>query len=520
MVDATSILLFVVTILTGVFIWSRRTYVYWQRRRVKFVQPTHLLGNLKDVLKMQNSFALQLRDYYFNERFTREPLVGIYLFHQPALLLRDLQLVRQVLIEDFVNFSHRFSKCDGHQDKMGALNLFFARNPEWRDIRTKLAPVFTTAKMKQMFSLMEEIGYDLETYLAKLTKDMKHTGDGPIVQIKDICDLYNTDMIASIAFGLRTYSLRNTYRAQLCRHSHEMFYISFRRAIDLCLIFIVPKLVNLVRPKLFTAEHTEFLRNLVVSMLEDRRRYGGLRNDLIEVLLTFKMEAELNKDKSHFTHQQEYLVAQAATFQLAGIQTCASTLAFALYELARQPKLQERLHLEIRETIGKKEPPNSLNFERVEKMPYLSMVVEETLRKYPVVPFLERECTPLNKRRFVSFRPHAECMARRGMPVYISNLALHYDPQYWPNPEHFDPERFSPDHKKSHTPLSYLPFGAGPHHCIAQVLAQLQLKLGLIHFLNRHRVEVCDKTVDSIKFDKRYALLTQEGGIYLKLVEI
>lgn len=157
MVDSTSILLFVVTILTGVLVWSRRTYVYWQRRRVKFVQPTHLLGNLKDVLKMQNSFALQLRDFYYNERFTSEPLVGIYLFHQPALLLRDLQVIRSVLIEDFVNFSHRFSKCDVHQDKMGALNLFFARNPEWRDIRTKLAPVFTTAKMRQMFSLMEEV---------------------------------------------------------------------------------------------------------------------------------------------------------------------------------------------------------------------------------------------------------------------------------------------------------------------------------------------------------------------------
>lgn len=155
--DATTILLIVVTILTSVFVWSRRTYVYWQRRRVKFVQPTHILGNLKDVLKMQSSFAVELRDYYFCERFAKEPVVGIYLFHQPALLLRDLQVIRQVLVEDFVNFSHRFSKCDVHSDKMGALNLFFARNPEWRDIRTKLSPVFTKAKMKQMFSLMEEV---------------------------------------------------------------------------------------------------------------------------------------------------------------------------------------------------------------------------------------------------------------------------------------------------------------------------------------------------------------------------
>ncbi|XP_061402504.1 probable cytochrome P450 6v1 [Musca vetustissima] len=520
MVDATTILLIVVTILTAVFVWSRRTYVYWQRRRVKFVRPHHLLGNLKDVIKMQNSFALQLRDYYFNERFVREPLVGIYLFHQPALLLRDLQVIRQVLVEDFVNFSHRFSKCDRHQDKMGALNLFFARNPEWRDIRTKMSPVFSTGKLRQMFSLMEEIGYDLETYLAKLTKDMKrNNSDGPIVQIKDICDLYNTDMIASIAFGLKSYSLRNTMRSQLGGHSREMFVISYRRAVDLCLIFIIPKLVKFLRPQLFTSEHTEFIRRLVIGVLEDRERNGILRNDLIETLLTFKKEAELNPDKSHFAHQQEYLVAQAAVFQLAGIQTSSSTLAFALYELARQPKLQERLHLEITATLGDLNG-NELDYEHVERMTYLGMVVDETLRKYPIVPFLERECTPLNRKRFVSFRPNAECMARRGMPVYISNLALHYDPQYWPEPELFDPERFSPEQKKSHKPMTYLPFGAGPHQCIAQPFALLQVKLGLIHFLKHHRVECCDKTVNSIKFDKRYALLTQEGGIYLKLVEI
>lgn len=159
MVYSTNILLAIVTILTGVFIWSRRTYVYWQRRRVKFVQPTHLLGNLSRVLRLEESFALQLRRFYFDERFRNEPVVGIYLFHQPALLIRDLQLVRTVLVEDFVSFSNRFAKCDGRSDKMGALSLFLAKQPEWREIRTRLAPAFAGAKLKQMFSLMEEVSH-------------------------------------------------------------------------------------------------------------------------------------------------------------------------------------------------------------------------------------------------------------------------------------------------------------------------------------------------------------------------
>lgn len=526
MVYSTNILLGIVTILTAVFIWSRRTYVYWQRRRVKFVQPTHILGNLKKVLKLEESFALQLRRFYFDERFRNEPVVGIYLFHQPALLIRDLQLVRTVLIEDFVSFSNRFAKCDMRHDKMGSLNLFFARQPEWREIRTRLSPVFTGAKIKQMFSLMEEIGCDLEWYLKRLTRDIRR-GDaarGVTVSIKDVCDLYNTDMIASIAFGLRSYSLRNT-QSEIGSHCQDIFRPNVRRIIDFFVIFFLPKLVPLMRSKLFTEPHSEFLRRVIQLVIEERERGGDLRNDLIEMLLTLKKEADLQQDKSHFTHHQDFLAAQAASFEVAGIETCSSTMSFALYELAKQPLMQERLRREIRHAFavaaahGSHNAGPGLSYELIASMKYLDMVVEETLRMYPIVPLLERECTPINKKRFYSLRPHAECYARRGMPVFISNLAIHHDPKYWPEPERFDPERFNAENKSNQTPMSYLPFGAGPHNCIGLQIGQLQIKLGLIYFLRQHRVEFCDKTVEHISFDAKFALLASEHSIYLKVVD-
>ncbi|EDV95133.1 probable cytochrome P450 6v1 [Drosophila grimshawi] len=517
MVYSTNILLCIVTILTAVFIWSRRTYVYWQRRRVKFVKPTHLLGNLKRVLKLEESFAMQMRRFYFNERFRNEPVVGIYLFHQPALLIRDLQLVRTVLVEDFVSFSNRFAQCDLRRDKMGSLNLFFARQPEWRDIRTRLSPVFTGAKIKQMFSLMEEIGCDLEWYLKRLTRDMRR-GDadrGVVVSIKDVCDLYNTDMIASIAFGLRSYSLRNT-QSEIGSHCREIFRPNVRRMVDFFVIFFLPKLAPLLRCKLFTEPHSEFLRRVIQLVIEERERGGDLRNDLIEMLLTLKKEADLQQDKSHFTHNQDFLAAQAASFEVAGIATCSATLSFALYELAKQPLIQERLRREIRDAFN---AGPGLSYERIAGMHYLEMVVEETLRMYPIVPILERECTPINKKRFYSLRPHAECYARRGMPVFISNLAIQHDPQYWPEPDRFDPERFSAENKPKQTPMSYLPFGAGPHNCIGLHIGQLMIKLGLIYFLRQHRVEFCDKTVERISFDAKFALLASEHCIYLKIAD-
>lgn len=67
--------------------------------------------------------------------------------------------------------------------------------------------------------------------------------------------------------------------------------------------------------------------------------------------------------------------------------------------------------------------------------------------------------------------------------------------------------------------MSYLPFGAGPRNCIGLPICQLQIKLGLIYFLRQHRVEFCDKTVERITFDAKFALLASEHSIYLKVVD-
>lgn len=280
----------------------------------------------------------------------------------------------------------------------------------------------------------------MEWYLKRLTRDLRR-GDaaarGVTVSIKDVCDLYNTDMIASIAFGLRSYSLRNT-QSEIGSHCQEIFSPNMRRIIDFFVIFFLPKLVPLIRARLFTEPHSEFLRRVIQLVIEERERGGILRNDLIEMLLTLKKEADLQQDKSHFTHHQDFLAAQAASFEVAGIETCSSTMSFALYELAKQPLMQERLRREIRSAFaggedaqgGTSSPGTpSLSYERIAGMKYLDMVVEETLRMYPIVPLLERECSPINKKRFYSLRPHAECYARRGMPVFISNLAIHHDPK-------------------------------------------------------------------------------------------
>jgi cytochrome P450 family 6 len=169
-------------------------------------------------------------------------------------------------------------------------------------------------------------------------------------------------------------------------------------------------------------------------------------------------------------------VAQATQFFLAGFETTSSTISFALYELAINQDIQRKLRKEIRNVLSKFD--EEISYESLKEMEYLDMCVKgeknfvknflstyfilisETLRKYPVLPFLDR--------RNNADYPIAgsDVVLEKGTPIFISIWGLHFDPTYYPDPEKFDPMRFTEENVKSRPQFTYLPFGEGPRNCI------------------------------------------------------
>lgn len=88
------------------------------------------------------------------------------------------------------------------------------------------------------------------------------------------------------------------------------------------------------------------------------------------------------------------------------------------------------------------------------------MVVSETLRKYPTLPFLDRVANEDYK------IPNSDLVLKKGTPVFIPMTGIHNDPEYYPDPKKFDPERFSIENKGARVPFTYFPFGEGPRACI------------------------------------------------------
>jgi cytochrome P450 len=146
-----------------------------------------------------------------------------------------------------------------------------------------------------------------------------------------------------------------------------------------------------------------------------------------------------------------------------------------------------------------------LNYDLLQNLVYLDAVLSETLRKYPPLLVLARTSQKeyiLGEKGLV-LDPETEIQ----IPVY----AIHHNPEYYPDPETFDPKRFLPQNRDQIKPFTYLPFGAGPRNCIGLQFALLEAKLVITRVLTRFRFYKIDKTPETPEYLKGSIFLPNKG---------
>lgn len=142
---------------------------------------------------------------------------------------------------------------------------------------------------------------------------------------------------------------------------------------------------------------------------------------------------------------------------MAGFTGVSSTFCFLCYELSVNPDIQDRLYQEIVET-NEQLNGKQLTFEALQKMKYMDMVVSEVLRKWPIGTMMDRVA---NKQFLLEQNDGSRVLLEPNNVLWIPTYAIHRDPKLYPNPDAFDPERFSDENKKDIHPCAYLPFGSG-----------------------------------------------------------
>uniref|UniRef100_A0A336LL69 CSON010700 protein n=1 Tax=Culicoides sonorensis TaxID=179676 RepID=A0A336LL69_CULSO len=135
------------------------------------------------------------------------------------------------------------------------------------------------------------------------------------------------------------------------------------------------------------------------------------------------------------------------------------------------------------------------------------MCVKETLRKYPGLPMLNRECTKDYK------IPNSDLTIKKGTAILISTMGLHYNPEYFENPDTFEPERFRKG-SETYNKDAYIPFGEGPRQCIAVRMGFMGAKAAVVKLLSKHSFETVSNK--PIEFDTISVSLLAKGGLPLR----
>lgn len=292
------------TIMLIVIYWINRRQNYFKNLNIPFVKSTPLLGAFSKAVLGKMGFYDNVLDLCNRSEVKGRPFFGMFLFHKPALMVNDPELIKRILVKDFNSFAERYSGSDVH-DPLGHYNLFSAKSSLWRRIRNKMTPFFSSGKLKMMFYLLDKIGDDLNKYVhEKLDKDNKVE-----LEMKELAALYSTDVIASCAYGIQANSLENP-DAEFRRAGKSMFTLTFKRGIELTSFFLLPQIMRLFRFSLFSGLTTKFIQTTIPHVMSEREKSGIKRNDLIDTLIELK-----NNDN---TLNDDILVAQAAVFFSAG----------------------------------------------------------------------------------------------------------------------------------------------------------------------------------------------------------
>ncbi|KAK7870816.1 hypothetical protein R5R35_014406 [Gryllus longicercus] len=157
------------------------------------------------------------------------------------------------------------------------------------------------------------------------------------------------------------------------------------------------------------------------------------------------------------------------TFMFEGQDTTEAALSFAIYLLASHPDVQEKVLEELKSVFDWSQPLHP-TIQQLGELKYLEMVIKEVLRLYPSVPVILRDITQDDK------LPSTGHVIPDGTMMIISPWAVHRNPEVYPDPEKFDPERFSAGETARRHPYAFLPFSAGPRNCIGQRFAMLEMK--------------------------------------------
>lgn len=269
---------FIITLVT-LFYYLTRNYSYWMKKRVDFIPPKFPFGISHSQFFGTTYAGSYSRQFYLKYKLQGLKFVGAFTMNQPTLFVLDLDLLRNILTKDFNHFTSRDMIPTSHE--FISKHLFALEGQEWKEMRVKLTPIFTSGKIKNMFQLMAACADNMTEYV-----------DAEILQkgqfkVKDLTARFTTDVIATCAFGLEINCFKNKDN-EFFAIGQLIFIPSPTLVIKMFLQRHFPTFSKIMNINVFQPKISKLLSSFLEETIKYRKINNFYRNDFVDLLLGIK----------------------------------------------------------------------------------------------------------------------------------------------------------------------------------------------------------------------------------------
>ncbi|XP_063709947.1 probable cytochrome P450 9f2 [Culicoides brevitarsis] len=510
----------VVTALTVLYYWRIWHNGIFKRRGIAHRTPSIWFGHVNDLMLRKVTFFESFRKNYFDMQ--DESVSGFMQIVTPMLIVRDVELIREITVKKFDHFLNHVLSEVPDVDKLFSKSLFTMKDQKWKVTRNMISPAFTGSKMRTMFKLMHDCALGTVESLKEQAKGTEVT-----IEIKDLFNRYCNDTIATTIFGLEVNSIKEKEN-EFFLMGKKLTTFDSVASMKFFFIFIVPKLFKLFRINLLDIKASNYFIDLVKDTIQYRIDNNIVRPDMINMYIENQKgvqstDKELDNEyvvKGDDTEEiiskkwdLDEFVTQCVVFFFAGFETAATWFMFMAYELALNQEVQDKLLAEIDEA-NKLHGDKPITYEYLQSMKYFDCVVQETLRLWPVNIANDRRCT--KDCTLVDSKGKAHEF-KEGDFISLPVIGLQRDPKYYEDADKFVPERWLPENKDKINPYTFLTFGIGPRMCIGNRFVMMEGKCIFYNLLSKFRIERSEKTQVPVQFKKNTFAMIPEKGMWLKL---
>lgn len=452
-------LYFVIALLTVSYLWLRNRYSYWERLGVPGPKPVYLFGNLLKQLTFQEHMSVAYTRWH--NTYNNVPYVGFYKLLQPAVMIRDPELQREVLVKAFMNF-HTNDISISDEDVLLKTNPFFSTGEEWRHSRALFGNFFSAGKTKSVFPAMLQVTKEWEQYVRSLGTDAE-------IDAKDICSRYTTGTMLRCTFSIDGKTFQK--QSEFLDIGKSIFNPDLLTALKTMAAFFVPVVQKILKistlPKFLDRRFRELIRDQIKI-----RDSGSVQcEDVLQMVLN-------GREKYEMTETQ--ITGICLGFFAEAYETSGNVLSSALYMLAKHPHIQDELARRIQESLEANN--NEITYDLINKHEYLDKVATECMRIQPTFFGIQKLCTKAYTMPLLPGQSKPTTLPV-GTSVLIPFSTVQQDPVHFPDPDVFDPERFSPEQKALRHKSAHMPFSDGPRMCLGMHLAMFNFKMGLFQMI-------------------------------------